>query len=93
MSPETPAAIDPGGCGRRWNTEACTGFGGEARCEADPGYTAIHNSKGLEFPLVAIMGGRIVERAKTDVELARLLYVGMTRATSELILTVGGAVE
>ena len=57
-------------------------------------FLTIHNSKGLEFPLVAIMGGRIVEQAKTEVETevetARLLYVGMTRATSELILTVGG---
>ena len=47
----------------------------------------IPNSKGLEFQLVAIMGGRITEHAKTDVEAAKLLYVAMTRATSQLIMT------
>ncbi len=50
----------------------------------------IHNSKGLEFPVVAIMGGRIVEQAKSDVEAAKLLYVAMTRATSQLVMTVAG---
>lgn len=50
----------------------------------------IHNSKGLEFPVVAIMGGRIVEQAKSDVEAAKLLYVAMTRATSQLVMTVTG---
>jgi superfamily I DNA/RNA helicase len=45
-------------------------------------------SKGLEFPLVTIMGGRIVEQAKTDTEAAKLLYVAMTRATDHLIMTV-----
>jgi len=54
-------------------------------------FLTIHNSKGLEFPLVAIMGGRIAEQAKTDVEVAKLLYVAMTRATSQLVMTVGGA--
>lgn len=53
-------------------------------------FLTIHNSKGLEFPLVAIMGGRIVEQAKTDVEAAKLLYVAMTRATSQLVMTVTG---
>jgi superfamily I DNA/RNA helicase len=53
-------------------------------------FLTIHNSKGLEFPLVAIMGGRIVEQAKSDVEAAKLLYVAMTRATSQLVLTVAG---
>ena len=53
-------------------------------------FLTIHNSKGLEFPLVAIMGGRIVEQAKTDVETAKLLYVAMTRATSQLVMTVAG---
>ncbi|MDA8430656.1 MAG: NERD domain-containing protein [Geobacteraceae bacterium] len=53
-------------------------------------FLTIHNSKGLEFPLVAIMGGRITEQAKTDVESAKLLYVAMTRATSQLVLTVAG---
>ncbi|MHB8058110.1 MAG: 3'-5' exonuclease [Desulfuromonadaceae bacterium] len=53
-------------------------------------FLTIHNSKGLEFPLVAIMGGRIVEQAKNDVEAAKLLYVAMTRATSQLVMTVAG---
>jgi superfamily I DNA/RNA helicase len=52
-------------------------------------FLTMHNSKGLEFPLVAIMGGRITEQAKTDVEAAKLLYVAMTRATSQLVMTVG----
>jgi hypothetical protein len=47
-----------------------------------------HSSKGLEFPLVAILGSRIAEKAKTDAMAAQLLYVGMTRATSLLIMTV-----
>jgi hypothetical protein len=51
-------------------------------------FLTIHGSKGLEFPLVAIMGGRIAERAQTDEATARLLYVAMTRATSQLIMTV-----
>jgi len=53
----------------------------------------IYNSKGLEFPLVAIMGSRIAEQARTDVETAKLLYVAMTRATSQLVMTVGTATE
>ncbi len=47
----------------------------------------VHSCKGLEFPLVAIMGGRIAEQAKTDADAAKLLYVAMTRATSQLIMT------
>lgn len=53
----------------------------------------IYNSKGLEFPLVAIMGSRITEQAQTDVEAAKLLYVAMTRATSQLVMTVGTSAE
>lgn len=53
-------------------------------------FLTIRNSKGLEFPLVAIMGGRITEQAKKDVETAKLLYVAMTRATSQLVMTVAG---
>jgi len=45
-------------------------------------------SKGLEFPLVAVMGGRIVEQAKGDVDAAKRLYVALTRATDHLLLTV-----
>lgn len=51
-------------------------------------FLTMHSSKGLEFPLVAVMGGRIVEKAKTDAEAAKLLYVAMTRATSHLVMTV-----
>jgi DNA helicase IV len=47
----------------------------------------VHSCKGLEFPLVAIMGGRIVEQAKSDADAAKLLYVAMTRATSQLVMT------
>lgn len=53
-------------------------------------FLTMHGSKGLEFPLVAIMGGRIVKRAQTDEETARLLYVAMTRATSLLVMTASG---
>lgn len=56
-------------------------------------FLTMHNSKGLEFPLVAIMGSRIAEQAQTDVEAAKLLYVAMTRATSQLVMTVGGGVN
>lgn len=61
--------------------------------DANVKFLTMHNSKGLEFLLVAIMGGRIVEQAKTDLEASRLLYVAMTRATSQLIMTVGGTAQ
>lgn len=50
-------------------------------------FLTMHGSKGLEFPLVAILGSRIIEQAKTDPDAAKLLYVAMTRATSQLIMT------
>lgn len=53
-------------------------------------FLTFHSSKGLEFPLVAIMGSRIVEQAKADADAAKLLYVGMTRATDHLLLTAAG---
>lgn len=53
-------------------------------------FLTFHSSKGLEFPLVAIMGSRIVEQAKADADAAKLLYVGMTRATDHLVLTAAG---
>ncbi len=53
-------------------------------------FLTMHNSKGLEFPLVAIMGGRIAQQAREDAEAAKLLYVAMTRATSQLVMTVAG---
>lgn len=73
------------------------------RC-GDKEYTAgavqlmtLHGSKGLEFPAVFIFGaekGKIPfesERHPADTEEERrLLYVGMTRAKEELILTTSG---
>lgn len=50
-------------------------------------FLTMKSSKGLEFPLVGIMGGRIIEQAKTDADAAKQLYVGMTRATSLLVMT------
>lgn len=53
-------------------------------------FLTFKSSKGLEFPLVAIMGGRISEQAREDAEAAKLLYVAMTRARSLLVMTVAG---
>ena len=57
----------------------------------------LHGSKGLEFPAVLLYGaekGRIPlesEYYETDwEEERRLLYVGMTRAKEELVLTSTG---
>ena len=57
----------------------------------------LHGSKGLEFPVTIIHGvqkGMIpLEHAKyatDEEEERRLLYVGMTRAKEELILTAAG---
>ena len=57
----------------------------------------LHGSKGLEFPAVFIYGIRKgllpleLGTASGDVqEERRLLYVGMTRAREELILTFSG---
>jgi len=47
----------------------------------------MHSSKGLEFPLVCIPGiGTATEDEEIQDE-ARLLYVAMTRATHELVMT------
>lgn len=47
-----------------------------------------NSSKGLEFPLVAIPGVRFPsEESKADEAEAQLLYVAMTRATKQLIMT------
>lgn len=57
----------------------------------------LHGAKGLEFPVVFLAGlheGALPfrrEGMETDMqEERRLLYVGMTRAREELILTGGG---
>lgn len=48
----------------------------------------MHSSKGLEFPVVLIPGlGFMPEQYNTPEEEARLLYVAMTRAIDQLILT------
>lgn len=48
----------------------------------------LHSSKGLEFPIVAIIGLGFMPYSETDAaDEARLLYVGMTRATDELLMT------
>jgi hypothetical protein len=58
-------------------------------------YNALHNSikvmhlkssKGLEFPIVAIAGVGYLPY-QNEAEEARLLYVGMTRATEHLLMT------
>lgn len=48
----------------------------------------LHSSKGLEFPVVLIPGlGDMPHCSGTPEQEARLLYIGMTRATDRLILT------
>jgi superfamily I DNA/RNA helicase len=48
----------------------------------------MHSSKGLEFPLVAIPGLGYMPRSDDDAaEEARVLYVAMTRAMDELVMT------
>ena len=48
----------------------------------------LHSSKGLEFPFVSIVGTNELPHAKADESAeAKLLYVGMTRATEKLLVT------
>ncbi|MCC5640798.1 NERD domain-containing protein [Nostoc sp. CHAB 5844] len=48
----------------------------------------MHSSKGLEFPVVLIPGvGYMPHQYNTPAEEARLLYVAMTRAINQLVLT------
>ena len=48
----------------------------------------LHSSKGLEFPVVAIAGlGFMPYKEEESADDARLLYVGMTRATEHLMMT------
>ena len=51
----------------------------------------LHSAKGLEFPLVCIVGldAMPLHDEPMDEE-ARLLYVGMTRATQRLVLSAAG---
>jgi hypothetical protein len=51
----------------------------------------MHSSKGLEFSLVGIPGlGAALKEEETLEDEARLLYVAMTRATHELVMTCDG---
>ncbi|NUA27930.1 DEAD/DEAH box helicase [Cupriavidus basilensis] len=50
----------------------------------------MHSSKGLEFPLVCIPGVGAPHKKEESIEdEARLLYVAMTRATRQLVMTHG----
>ncbi|MBK5206178.1 MAG: ATP-binding domain-containing protein [Polaromonas sp.] len=51
----------------------------------------MHVSKGLEFPVVALPGvGQMPAAGEDEHEEARLFYVGATRATQKLVITVSG---
>ena len=51
----------------------------------------MHASKGLEFAVVALMGvGRMPGAGEDERDEARLFYVGATRATHKLVVTVSG---
>ncbi len=51
----------------------------------------MHASKGLEFPLVALMGvGQMPAAGEDEREEARLFYVAATRATQRLVITTSG---
>ncbi|WP_127805406.1 3'-5' exonuclease [Hydrogenophaga sp. NH-16] len=62
----------------------------------DPAHDSIkvmtlHVSKGLEFPVVALVGaGRMPAEGEDEREDARLFYVGATRATQRLVIGVSG---
>ncbi|HEY3656387.1 MAG TPA: 3'-5' exonuclease [Steroidobacteraceae bacterium] len=47
----------------------------------------LHSSKGLEFPIVTIAGIGFMPYKEEESADARLLYVAMTRATEELMMT------
>ncbi len=50
----------------------------------------MHSSKGLEFPLVCIPAtGMPHKHDEADEDEARLMYVAMTRATRQLVMTFG----
>jgi hypothetical protein len=56
--------------------------------EASVKVMTLYSSKGLEFPMIAIAGvGFMPYMEDQEKEDAKLLYVGMTRATERLILT------
>ena len=63
----------------------------------DPAHDSIkvmtlHVSKGLEFPVVALVGaGRMPAEGEGEREEARLFYVGATRATQRLVVGASGS--
>jgi hypothetical protein len=66
---------------------------GQAYSPSHPSVKLItmHSSKGLEFPLVGIPGlGAALKADEALEDEARLLYVAMTRATHELVMTCDG---
>ena len=51
----------------------------------------MHASKGLEFPVVALLGvGQMPAAGEDERDEARLFYVGATRATQRLVITASG---
>lgn len=51
----------------------------------------LHSAKGLEFPWVAVVGLQALPlRDESPEDAMRLLYVGMTRATRQLVLSASG---
>ena len=59
--------------------------------------STLHAAKGLEYPVVFVCGavnGLLPHKNSTDIdEEKRLLYVGVTRAREELVITAGGDVS
>jgi hypothetical protein len=54
----------------------------------------LHASKGLEFPVVALVGvGHMPAQNESEKDEARLFYVGATRATHRLIIGLSGSGE
>jgi superfamily I DNA/RNA helicase len=48
----------------------------------------MHSSKGLEFPVICVPGlGYMPNKDQSTLEEARLMYVAMTRAIDQLIVT------
>jgi hypothetical protein len=92
---------------RRWNDlELCAdvlarrGLPHQVRKKTgqfDPGHDSIkvmtmHVSKGLEFPVVAMVGvGHMPAEGEDEREEARLFYVGATRATQRLVIGASGS--
>jgi ATP-dependent exoDNAse (exonuclease V) beta subunit len=57
----------------------------------DPTSNKIKVSKGLGFPVVALVGaGQMPAAGEDEREEARLFYVGATRATQRLVISVSG---